>query len=77
MTQEETLVEVVESVLQKCQSHRKKKSSRFLQKFQSYTLWLQNMGSVVDVAVQAQAGIGCPVWAPIKLVLKVGVYRSR
>ncbi|MCJ1411392.1 hypothetical protein MMC19_005481 [Ptychographa xylographoides] len=71
MTQEETLVEVVESVLQKCQSHRKKKSSRFLQKFQSYTLWLQNMGSVVDVAVQAQAGIGCPVWAPIKLVLKV------
>ncbi|KAF2261856.1 hypothetical protein CC78DRAFT_535313 [Lojkania enalia] len=25
----------------------------------------------VDVAVQAMAGIGCPVWAPIKAVLKI------
>ena len=30
------------------------------------------MSDAVDVVVQTQAGIGCPLWAPIKFVLKVG-----
>jgi hypothetical protein len=30
------------------------------------------MSDAVDIVVQTQAGIGCPLWAPIKFVLKVG-----
>ncbi len=48
-------------------------SIRFLSKLEKYTTWLQNMSAVVDVAVQTQAGFGCPLWAPIKFILKVNV----
>ena len=41
---------------------------------QKYTAWLQNISDVVDVAVQTKAEIGCPLWAPIKLVLKVSMH---
>ena len=57
--------------MQKYHLHKKKRFTKLLDGFQKHTLWLQNMGSVVDVVVQTQAGIGCPVWAPIKFVLKV------
>ncbi|MCJ1476865.1 hypothetical protein MMC13_005534 [Lambiella insularis] len=66
-----TPAEVLSTVEQKCQSYKKKRSIRFLEKVQKHTAWLQNIGDVVDVAVQSQAGIGCPLWAPIKLVLKI------
>ncbi|KAH7363842.1 hypothetical protein BKA65DRAFT_123437 [Rhexocercosporidium sp. MPI-PUGE-AT-0058] len=39
--------------------------------FQKYTLWLQNMAPAIDVAVNASSGIACPVWAPIKYILKL------
>ncbi|KAI9856968.1 MAG: hypothetical protein M1813_008684 [Trichoglossum hirsutum] len=69
--QADTILDVVKTVTQKCQSHRRKKLTRLLEGFQRYSLWLQNMSGVVDVVVQTQAGIGCPVWAPIKFVLQV------
>jgi hypothetical protein len=43
-----------------------------IKKFEQYTTWLQNFSGVVDVVAQTQAGIGCPVWAPVKFVLEVG-----
>ena len=46
-------------------------STKLLDKFQSHTAWLQNLTQVVDTVVQVQAGIGCPLWAPIKFVLLV------
>ena len=67
----ETLGEVLNTVERKCQSHKKKKSTKFLEKLQKHTTWLQNISVVVDIAVQTQAGIGCPLWAPIRFVLKV------
>lgn len=42
-----------------------------LDAFQRYTAWLRNFSSVVDVVVQTEAGVGCPVWAPIKFVLQI------
>ncbi|KAL9102265.1 MAG: hypothetical protein Q9163_002575, partial [Psora crenata] len=73
----ETLADVLTAVEQRCQSHRNKKSTRFLDKLEKYTSWLHNISGVVDVAVQTQAGIACPLWAPIKLVLKVSNDHSR
>jgi hypothetical protein len=29
------------------------------------------MSDAIDIVVQTQAGVGCPLWAPIKFVLKV------
>lgn len=66
-------MEVLNTVEQKRQSQKKKKSTKFLSKLQKYTTWLQNMSAVVDVAVQTQAGVGCPLWAPIKFILKVNI----
>lgn len=51
--------------------HSKKKSTKLVERFERYTLWIQGMGSIIDVAVQTQAGIACPVWAPIKFILQV------
>lgn len=64
-------------VEQKRQSQKKKKSTKFLSKLQKYSTWLQNISAVVDVAVQTQAGFGCPLWAPIKFILKVNTPLQR
>lgn len=74
ITNEETIVDVVQTTVQKHQFYKSKRSSRLLERFQKYTLWLQNISAAVDVAVQAQASIACPIWAPIKFVLKVSPY---
>ena len=66
-------MEVLNIVEQKRQHQQKKKSTRLLLKLQKYTTWLQNISAVVDVAVQTQAGFGCPLWAPIKFILKVNI----
>lgn len=73
----ETLVEDLNIVEQKRQSQKKKKSTKFLSKLQKYSTWLQNISAVVDVAVQTQAGFGCPLWAPIKFILKVNTPLQR
>ena len=61
---------MVEALKLKYDFHRKK-SSAVAQKFEKYTMWLQNFSGVIDVVAQTQAGIGCPVWAPVKFVLQV------
>ena len=66
----ETLAEVLSVVEQRWQSHKKRKSNKLLSKLQKYTIWLQNMSAVVDVAVQTQTGFACPLWAPIKFILQ-------
>jgi len=68
----ETISDVLTAVSRRHQSYSRKKSSRALQNFQQYTTWLRSMSDAVDIVVQTQAGIGCPLWAPIKFVLKVG-----
>ena len=65
--------DILSAIEQKCQSYKKRKSTKFLEKVQKHTAWLQNISEAVDIAVQTQAGIGCPLWAPIKLVLKVSL----
>lgn len=67
------MAELLTKVEKERQLHDKRKSIKILGKLQQYTTWLQNIERVVDVAVQTQAGIACPLWAPIKLVLKVYV----
>ena len=67
----ETLAECLNTVEHKYHIHKKKRSTRFMAKLEKYTAWLRNISSVIDVAIQTQAGIGCPLWAPIKFVLKV------
>ena len=69
--QAKTIPEIVGSLAQQHQSYQRKRFTRLLEKFQRHTLWLQNMSSAVDVVVQLNAGICCPLWAPIKYVLLV------
>lgn len=67
----DTLADILSAVDQTHRSHQGKISTKFLEKLHKHTAWLQNISAVVDVAVQTQAGIACPLWAPIKFVLKV------
>ncbi|KAG4441335.1 hypothetical protein IFR05_003198 [Cadophora sp. M221] len=67
----EPISTVVQGLLAKHGSQRDKKCARILENFQKYTVWLQNMAPAVDVAVNASSGIACPVWAPIKYILKL------
>lgn len=62
---------VVEILSNDSRTLRRKKSTRFLLQFQRYTQWLKNISSVVDTAVQTQAGLLCPIWAPLKFILQV------
>ncbi|KAF7503591.1 hypothetical protein GJ744_003574 [Endocarpon pusillum] len=77
INQKDTVAEIMKMTTERYRSHRDKRSSRLLQGFQHYTLWLQNISGVVDVAVQTQAGIGCPLWAPVKFVLQVSKYHAQ
>lgn len=63
--------DVVKALEQKQAGQKSKKHSKFLVKFQQYTQWMQNFSTVIDVVVQTNAGIGCPVWGPIKFLLEV------
>ncbi|KAL1623952.1 hypothetical protein SLS56_008077 [Neofusicoccum ribis] len=48
-----------------------------LEKFQDYTASLQGLSDVVDMAVQTKADFLCPIWAPIKFILKVSDNHTR
>jgi hypothetical protein len=67
----ETISDVLTAISRRHHSYSRKKSSRALQSFEQYTTWLRSISDAVDIVVQTQAGIGCPLWAPIKFVLKV------
>jgi len=62
--------ELVDTLAANYSAHDKRRS-RIIDKFQRYSAFLQNFGDVIDIAVQTQAGIACPVWAPVKFVLNV------
>jgi ferritin len=67
----DSIPEVVRSLAQSYRAPKDEKSTQLLQTFQLYKLWLHDVSEVVDIAVQTQAGIRCPLWAPINFVLKV------
>lgn len=67
----QSLVDVVRSAVSAHQEYKNRRSTRILEGFQKHSLWLQNMSSAVDIAVQVQAGIACPIWAPLKFLLQV------
>jgi len=67
----EPVHEIVESLHRKCGVHKRKKFTKLLTGFQRYTSWMNSIAGSIDVAVQTSSGIACPVWAPIKFVLKV------
>ena len=71
VNQAQTIPEVIESLSRQHRRYKRKRFTRLFEKFQRRTLWLQHMASAVDVVVQVNAGIGCPLWAPIKYVLLV------
>ncbi|KAF4537500.1 Tetratricopeptide-like helical protein [Lasiodiplodia theobromae] len=58
-------------------SFRNKKSTERLESLEKHVAWLQGLSSVIDAAVQTKADLMCPVWAPIKFVLKVSNDHSR
>jgi hypothetical protein len=67
--------ELSSALKDRCAAHDKKRL-RIVRQFEKSTAWLRNFSAVVDIVMQTQAGIGCPVWAPIKLVLMVRLMRS-
>jgi hypothetical protein len=71
VSQDDAVIEMVNGLQRKYKSHRRKKSSLLVERFERYTTWLQNFSGVVDVVAQTEAGIGCPIWAPVKFVLQV------
>ncbi|CZR64729.1 uncharacterized protein PAC_14628 [Phialocephala subalpina] len=66
-----SVIDIVASVVQHVDIFHRKRSARILRKFHDNTRWLENISGVIDVVTQTQAGIGCPLWAPIKFVLLV------
>ncbi|KAL0258646.1 hypothetical protein SLS55_006143 [Diplodia seriata] len=68
---------IVEAVGEIQASQKRRKSVKVFEGLQKYTAWLQNLSPVVEVAVQTQAGVTCPVWAPLKFVLLVVRDNSR
>ena len=68
---QETVHNVLELLCKDSSVYRRKRSTRLLENFKRQTDWMMNISGAVDIAVQTSAGIACPVWAPIKFVLKV------
>ncbi len=66
-----SVTDIVASVMQQIDLFHRKRSVRILRQFHDNTRWLDNISGVIDVVTQTQAGIGCPLWAPIKFVLLV------
>ncbi|PMD29123.1 TPR-like protein [Hyaloscypha variabilis F] len=66
-----TVLEVVEALHKQCAIHKRKKFTRILESFRRYTSWMNSISGSVNVAIQPSLGIACPLWAPIKFVLKV------
>ena len=69
--QADSIPDVVKSVIQTSRSYKERQSARLFRKFEQHAHFLQNASDIVDIVVQTQAGIGCPLWAPVKFVLKV------
>ena len=73
--QNNAISDILGALQRKYESHGRKRRA-ILETFERYTQWLQNFSGIIDVVVQTQAGIGCPIWAPLKLVLQTSAWRS-
>ena len=70
--QPDAVSEILKTLKQKYDGqHSKRRTNTIVRKFEQYTQWLQNFSEIVDTLAQTQAGIACPIWAPIKFVLQV------
>jgi hypothetical protein len=67
----EPIPSLVQTLIASHEQHAVKKSIRLIVKFQTHTIWLQNMAVAIDVAANASPGFICPVWAPLRYILKV------
>jgi hypothetical protein len=68
---DEPIPSLVQTLIKSHEQHAAKTSTRLIGKFQTHTLWLQNMAVAIDVAANACPGFICPVWAPLRYILKV------
>lgn len=68
----DTISQLIKSIEERYERRRNKTSSRLLEHFRKQAAWLQNLSNIIDIAVQAQAEILCPIWAPIRFLLQVG-----
>jgi hypothetical protein len=69
----EPIPSLVQTLIKSHEQHAAKRSTRLIDKFQTHTLWLQNMAVAIDVAANVSPGLICPVWAPLRYILKVGL----
>ena len=74
-TQNDVVAEMLKTLKLRYGYHRNKRRT-IVEKFEKYTRWMQNLTGVFETLAQTQAGIACPIWAPIKLVLQVGHLHS-
>ena len=70
----DTVSELVDILVTKYGSQKKR--GKLARKFKQYSAWLVNFSNVVDVIVQTQAGIACPIWAPLKFALQLSEFHS-
>ena len=69
-TQGDAVAEMLKILKLKYECHRNKRRT-IVERFEKYTQWMQNLTGVFETLAQTQAGIACPIWAPVKLVLQV------
>jgi hypothetical protein len=67
----EPIPSLVQTLIASHEQHAVKRTTRLIVKFQTHTIWLQNMAIAIDVAANASPGFICPVWAPLRYILKV------
>lgn len=72
-----TITEVLKVVAAQEKLFRKKRYVRILQRFNKHAQCLENLSGVIEVVVQTNASIGCPVWAPLKFILLVSYTSTR
>lgn len=53
-------------------SSRKKGFTRLLQVFKPFIDPLKRFEGAIDVVIQTNAGIGSPIWGPLRLAITVG-----
>jgi hypothetical protein len=68
---QETVHEVLAALHKQYRVHKRKKFTRLLEAFHRYTSWMNSISGSINLAVQTSSSISCPLWAPIKFVLKV------
>ncbi len=71
------VADILQALSRDHESHQSKRTERCLRQFQRLTQWLQDFSGVIDVLVATHAGIGCPIWVPVKFVLLTSKYYDK